>query len=62
MERRVRYTLGRWLVHLGLRIMPAGRIRSELYTLLDEWGTRVYAELAIAQAALKTKDAEHAPE
>lgn len=40
MERRVRYTLGRWLVHLGQ---------------LDEWGTRVYAELAIAQAALKTK-------
>lgn len=45
MEREVRYTIGRWLVHLGLRIMPAGRVRSELYTLLDEWATRVYAAL-----------------
>lgn len=55
MQRKVRYTLGRWLVHFGLRIMPAGRVRSELYTLLDGWSTRVYG-------ALKTKDADHAPE
>ncbi len=46
--RNARYWLGRHLVHLGLRVMPQGRARSELFRLFDEWGTRVY--LAIKEA------------
>lgn len=40
--RRLRFQLGRALIHIGLRVLPAGRVRSELYQLIDEWATRVY--------------------
>jgi len=37
----LRYIVGRWFVHAGLAIMPCGRARSELYQLLELWGTKV---------------------
>jgi hypothetical protein len=36
-----RFALGRHCVHLGLRIMPPGRVRSELLQLMDTWCTKV---------------------
>jgi hypothetical protein len=38
---RLRFTLGRAVIHAGLRIMPRSRARSELYTLFELWGTGV---------------------
>jgi hypothetical protein len=43
----IRYRVGRAVVHLGLRIMPAGRSRSELYQLFDIWASHV--RLAVGQ-------------
>jgi hypothetical protein len=39
--RVLRFMVGRWLVHLGLRVMPAGRVRQELDDLFNDWGIRV---------------------
>lgn len=36
-----RFRIGRALIHAGLRIMPEGRVRSELYGLMDQWATKV---------------------
>lgn len=41
----VRYHVGRWLIHAGLRAMPPGRARSELFALLDQWATKVRQSL-----------------
>ena len=49
MTRRIaiaRYTLGRWLVHLGIWIMPQGRTRAELTERLWAWRMQVDATLA----------------
>lgn len=42
----LRFTLGRALIHLGLHALPKGRVRSELFSLVDEWTTRVRKEIA----------------
>lgn len=44
--RLVRFTIGRALIHAGLRAMPPGRVRDELYNVLAGWGHRVRAALA----------------
>lgn len=41
--RMLRFLLGRALIHLGLRVLPSGRVKSELYQLIDEWATTVAA-------------------
>jgi len=42
----LRYRIAVALLHLGLNVMPAGRARSELYTLMDQWSTKVAKTLA----------------
>lgn len=39
--RTARFTLGRWLMHLGLNIMPPGRVKQEITDILTEWGKHV---------------------
>jgi hypothetical protein len=36
-----RLTAGRWLIHIGLRVMPPGRCRTELDLLFRSWGHNV---------------------
>jgi hypothetical protein len=36
-----RYRLGRFLMHLGLRVLPHGRIRAELSAMMWAWGMKV---------------------
>ena len=38
--RMFRFAIGRALMHAGLRVMPPGRVRSELFQMLELWGTR----------------------
>jgi len=40
-----RFTIGRALIHAGLRVMPDGRVRAELTRLLEEWSAKVRATL-----------------
>jgi hypothetical protein len=48
----IRHHLARWLIHTGLRVMPAGRFRSEVSAAL--WGVnfQVMAHNAALQAAV----------
>ncbi len=46
-----RFAIGRWLVHLGLAVMPPSRARAELYQLFELWGTRVSALVRTAKDA-----------
>jgi hypothetical protein len=39
--RYLRHSIARWLIHLGLRVMPPGRARSELDGVIREWGEHV---------------------
>lgn len=48
-----RFTLGRWLVHAGIKTMPKGRVRAELTDLLNAWGRKVRTELAQSRIASK---------
>lgn len=45
----IRFSLGRALIHLGLSVMPEGRARSELYQLLELWGTKIRADVIAAK-------------
>jgi hypothetical protein len=36
--RYFRFWLGRLLVHAGLRVMPPGMVKAELYELFWDWG------------------------
>ena len=36
-----RYCVARILIHTGLRVMPQGRAKGELYSLIDQWATHV---------------------
>lgn len=47
--RLVRYRLGVAVMLLGMRILPPGRVRSELFQMIDLWSTQV--RIAVAQAA-----------
>ena len=48
--RHARFTIGRWLVHFGVRVvMPPGRVRAELTDLLNEWGQSLMEEIAHAR-------------
>lgn len=40
---RVRYIIGRWLIHTGIRVMPWGRVRNELMALVQQWSDGVRA-------------------
>lgn len=53
-----RYAIGRALIHLGLRVMPAGRVRSELYALIDVWASDVRRLLALQSAPCPSPDNE----
>ena len=44
--RFIRFWLGRTLIHAGLHVMPQGRVKAELYNLIDQWATQVQAALA----------------
>jgi hypothetical protein len=37
-----RFALGRQLIHLGLWVMPGGKVKRELWTLIDQWATKVH--------------------
>lgn len=37
-----RFSIGRFLVHLGLNIMPPGRAKAELVSLFEKWAEHVY--------------------
>jgi len=40
--RILRFRIGRFIIHSGMRVLPPGKVRSDLYQLIDEWATRVY--------------------
>jgi hypothetical protein len=39
--RMLRFRVGRALMHLGLNILPPGRVNDELTEILNEWGRKV---------------------
>lgn len=43
--RAVRFHIGTALIRLGIAAMPPGRVRSELYRLIDDWTTHVHKTL-----------------
>lgn len=43
--RRARFKFGRALLVIGLRVLPRGRVRSELAALFDLWTTKVHNTL-----------------
>lgn len=48
-QRHAPFTIGRALIHLGLACMPRGRARSELYQMMELWGTRARAAILAEQ-------------
>ncbi len=44
--RLLRFRIGRALIHLGLRVLPAGGVRTEITGVLEQWAQKVYKELA----------------
>jgi len=53
MKRRIdleRYRVGRFLVHLGLRVMPPGRVKDELTEVIREWGEHVVRTVELTGA------------
>lgn len=44
--RLLRFTVGRWLIHAGLRALPPGKVRTELEDMLRWWGNGVRARVA----------------
>jgi len=36
-----RFTVGRFVIHLGLAIMPPGRVKEELICLMEIWADKV---------------------
>jgi hypothetical protein len=52
--RLFRFWLGRHLIHLGLRALPAGRCKDEIFNTLAAWSYRV-------ECALTTKEETHEP-
>jgi hypothetical protein len=48
-----RYLIARALIHAGLRILPPGRVRQELSTMLWTWGMRITTEVVAARANKK---------
>jgi hypothetical protein len=47
----IRFWLGRQLIHLGLRALPQGRVRRELYRTIELWGEQVRQELTSRKPA-----------
>lgn len=45
MTNLIRYTLGRWLIHAGLYVLPPGRVRRELYARLEAFSGHVQKTL-----------------
>ena len=43
-----RLVVGRFFVHLGLNVLPPGRVKNEFRQLLEDWADRIYAEVAKA--------------
>jgi hypothetical protein len=37
----LRFAIGRWVMHWGLRVMPKGRSRQELTQILKSWSRHV---------------------
>jgi hypothetical protein len=44
--RMARFYVGSFLIRIGIAAMPPGRVRSELYRLIDDWTTHVHETLA----------------
>ena len=53
--RLMRFAIGRWLVHCGLRVMPPGAARAELTDIFWQWRTHVTVQVRAGARA-----AEHA--
>jgi len=49
MTRYMRYTVGRWLIHAGLKAFPPGVVRDEVTGALNAWGRHVRDVLAKAR-------------
>lgn len=41
----LRFVVGRWLIHAGLKAMPHGRVRRELHRTLEQWSDGVRKKL-----------------
>ena len=41
-----RFHLARSVIHFGIRLMPSGRAKAELFQLLDCWATKVRSTVA----------------
>ena len=37
----LRFAIGRWIMHVGLKVMPVGRSRDELTLILRSWSRHV---------------------
>jgi hypothetical protein len=48
--RSMRWRLGRFLMHMGLNVLPQGRARAEISEMLWEWRAHVEATLATHRA------------
>jgi len=57
MMRLLRFAIGRWLVHCGLRVMPRGLARAELNDIFWQWRRHVTEQVSLATGA---RAAEHA--
>ena len=46
---KLRYTIGRMLIYLGLWTLPPGRVRTELTLLLEAWSIDVITKVSYAK-------------
>lgn len=49
--RTFRYWLGRHLIHLGLHALPPGRVKAELWEILEDYGRHVVETVENAKKA-----------
>jgi hypothetical protein len=47
--RTFRHHAGYWLLRAGICVLPRGRVKAELISLMDQWTTRVYRVLNDAE-------------
>lgn len=44
--RLLRFAIGRALIAAGIRALPPGRVRDEIYNILAVWGAQVSASIS----------------
>jgi hypothetical protein len=54
----LRYTIARWLIHAGIRVMPHGRARREIHDMLTVWGLSMVMRVNSARSVKGLPDTQ----